>query len=395
MDGRASEEAGNAPRILAMAWAMGFVMWGLLLAVSALLPLIQEELALSFSLRALVFALPLLVLALAALPGGYLTDRYGIRRTAGVGSLVAVAGAGLRAVPGSAPLLLGAAAVFGLGLGLVIPNLPKLVSRWFRDGREGLATGLYSTGLIGGSAMGAAVTLPLAEVLASWRGALALWAALGAVVVGLWWALLPPDAAPRARPRRTGYGEVLRSPSLWVLAFLFAAANASYFFLVDAYPEFLFRAGLSREAASAQLSLLIAVGIPAIFLAPVLSDRLGRRRPFVWGPHLLLALLLFLLPRLPLGAVWAVSVLLGLAEMAIFALALLLPVDLFPPERVGRASGVVVSVAYVGAVLGPLGNGLLVDLTGSLGIALAAFATLSLVAAGVTLLLPEAGTGGL
>lgn len=34
--------------------------------------------------------------------------------------------------------------------------------------------------------------------------------------------------------------------------------------------------------------------------------------------------------------------------MAVFALALLLPVDLFPPGEVGRASGIAVSVAYVG-----------------------------------------------
>ncbi len=75
--------------------------------------------------------------------------------------------------------------------------------------------------------------------------------------------------------------------------------------------------------------------------------------------------------------------------MSIFALALLLPVDLFPPAEVGRASGVAVSVAYAGALLGPLGFGLLVDLTGALEASLAAFAALSLMTVAVTFLLPE------
>lgn len=371
---------------------MGFVMWALLLAVTALLPRIQEELGLSFALRSLVLSLPFVSLAAAALPGGYLADRRGIRWTVGIGGSVAVVGAGLRALPGPPGLLLAAAVLFGLGLGLVVPNLPKLVSRWFPGGRSGLATGVYSTGIIGGSVAGVAATLPLATALASWRGALALWALAGAVVVAFWWARVPPDDPTPAL--RGGFGPVLRRPALWVLAFLFAAGNASYFFLVDAYPAYLTARNFAPAAAAAQLALLIAVGIPAIFAAPVLSDRLGARRPFLWGPHLLIAALLLLLPWTPRDAVVLASVALGFAEMTIFALALLLPVDLFPPEEVGRASGVVLSVAYVGALLGPLGFGLIMDWMDSPALALQAFAVLSLVAAASAFLLPETGHRG-
>jgi cyanate permease len=377
---------------LALAWAMGFAMWGLLLAVTAVLPSIQGELGLSFTVRSLVLALPFLSIAIAAVPGGYLADRRGTRWTVTLGSVVAISGAALRAAPGTPALLLAASSVFGIGLGLVIPNLPKLVSTRFDPSRSGVATGVYSTGLIAGSAFGVYFTAPLAAALGSWRAALVVWAIGGAVVAFGWWAFLAPEP-PRPPQESVGYAGVLRRRSLWVLSFLFAAGNASYFFLVGGYPDYLQTRGMPEGAAVGQLSLLIAVGIPAIFLAPVLSERFGRRRPFLWGPHLAIAALLFALPAIPPDTVWLASVGLGFAEMGVFALALLLPVDLFPPEEVGRASGIAISVAYVGALLGPLALGLALDLTGSHGLALGMFGAVSLLAAGVTFALPETGAG--
>ena len=374
---------------LALAWAVGFAMWGLLLAINALLPTIQAELGLSFTIRSLVLGLPFLTMAAFAIPGGYLADRLGIHRTVSLGGAIACAGAGFRAVPGPPALLLVAASIFGIGLGIVIPNLPKLVGTQYGNNR-GLATGVYSTGLISGSVAGVYATGPIASGIGGWRAALLAWAVLGIVVVAGWTLLLRKDPVPAPGPR-LGYGPLLRRGELWLLAFLFASGNASYFFLVGAYPQILTVRGLPPDASTAQLALLIAVGVPAIFLAPVLSDRAQVRRPFVWGPHALIAALLLLLPTVPLAAIALVSVGLGFAEMAIFALALLLPVDIFPPDEVGRAGGVVVSVAYLGALLGPLGSGLAIDLLGTFEGAVIAFAVLSLVTALAVFVLPETG----
>jgi len=388
-----STPARDARRDLALAWAVGFTMWGLLLSIDPLLPAIQAELALTFTLRSLVLALPFLSMAIAAIPGGFLADRSGIRRSVTLGGAIATGGAALRAVPGGTVLLLTAAVVFGVGLGLVIPNLPKLVSTRYGRDRGGFATGVYSTGLITGSVAGVYATKPLADALGSWRWALLVWAVLGTSVMAAW-ALLVSPVDPRPRLSETGFRSLVRRRELWVLAFLFAAGNASYFFLVGNYPPYLTSRGLGLDAALGQLALLIAVGVPAIFLAPIMSDRLRARRPFLWGPHALIAALLFLIGRLPLAAIPPVSIGLGLAEMAIFALVLLLPVDLFSPEEVGRGSGIVVSFAYVGALVGPLAAGIAVDLSGSFEGVLEAFALLSVLAALATFALPETGARG-
>src|SRR5437764_640424 len=98
----------------------------------------------------------------------------------------------------------------------------------------GFATGVYSTGLIMGSVAGVYLTKPLADVLGSWRWALVIWAALGVCVVGAWTLWVSP-AHPSPRQSETGFRTLLRRRELWVLAFLFAAGNASYFFLVGNY----------------------------------------------------------------------------------------------------------------------------------------------------------------
>src|SRR5438552_14402491 len=302
-----STPARDARRDLALAWAVGFTMWGLLLSVDPLLPAIQDELALTFTLRSLVLALPFLSMAIAAIPGGLLADRSGIRRSVTLGGAIATGGAALRAIPGGTVLLLTAAVVFGVGLGLVIPNLPKLVSTRYGRDRGGFATGVYPTGLITGSVAGVYVTKPMADGLGSWRWALLVWAVLGACVVAAWTLWVAP-VPPFPRPSHTGFRSLVRRRELWVLAFLFAAGNASYFFLVGNYPPYLTSRGLGLDAALGQLALLIAVGVPAIFLAPIMSDRLRVRRPFLWGPHALIAALLLLIGRLPLAAIPAVSI---------------------------------------------------------------------------------------
>src|SRR5437762_1323293 len=312
-----STPARDARRDLALAWTVGFTMWGLLLSVDPLLPAIQDELALTFTLRSLVLALPFLSMAIAAIPGGFLADRSGIRRTVTLGGAIATGGAALRAVPGGTVLLLTAAVVFGVGLGLVIPNLPKLVSTRYGRDRGGFATGVYSTGLITGSVAGVYATKPLADALGSWRWALLVWAVLGTSVMAAS-ALLVSPVDPRPRLSETGFRSLVRRRELWVLAFLFAAGNASYFFLVGNYPPYLTSRGLG----------------------------------------------------------------------------LLLPVDLFSPEEVGRGSGIVVSFAYVGALVGPLAAGIAVDLSGSFEGVLEAFALLSVLAALATFALPETGARG-
>ncbi|KKK94175.1 hypothetical protein LCGC14_2685510, partial [marine sediment metagenome] len=54
--------------------------------------IIKEEFLLSHEQMGLLFSLPIIMLAALAIPGGLLADRIGIRKAAGIGAIVMVAG---------------------------------------------------------------------------------------------------------------------------------------------------------------------------------------------------------------------------------------------------------------------------------------------------------------
>ena len=92
------------------------------------LPLIHRDLALSEKAIGLLSALPVLLLGLAAVPGSLGVARLGARRACLLGlGIVASAGAA-RGIGPSAPMLYGMTFAMGVGVALMQPSLPTLVS---------------------------------------------------------------------------------------------------------------------------------------------------------------------------------------------------------------------------------------------------------------------------
>src|SRR5207248_124329 len=91
--------------------------------------------------------------------------------------LLWLAGAALRVtileVP---PLLLAMTVLMGLGIAVSQPSLPALVKQWCPD-RVGLATAVYSNGLLIGEIAAAALTVPLVLPLVggSWQRSFLIW----------------------------------------------------------------------------------------------------------------------------------------------------------------------------------------------------------------------------
>jgi CP family cyanate transporter-like MFS transporter len=89
--------------------------------------------------------------------------------------IVAVAGAA-RGIGPSALMLYGMTFAMGIGVALMQPTLPTLVSEWF-PGRTGFATAVYTNGLLLGEAVPSAMTIPLILPLVggSWGWNFAVW----------------------------------------------------------------------------------------------------------------------------------------------------------------------------------------------------------------------------
>ena len=82
----------------------------------------------------------------------------------------------------------------------------------------------------------------------------------------------------------------------------------------------------------------------------------------------------------------------GITVGGTFSMILALPLEMLPKESVGAASGMVLSIGYLGGIVGPWLAGRVVDSTGSLDVALVVLIAMALIWAVAGFLMPETGT---
>jgi cyanate permease len=147
--------------MLGCAWLLGFVMYASLLCVPPIGHIIKEDLFVSHAQIGLLFAIPVGVLVAIAIPSGFLADKFGTKKAVGFGVMIMAAGSLMRGTSTSFRMLLAFNCLYGVGFSFVYPNLPKLVCTWFPREKAGLATGIYSTGIVTGASLALAITLPV------------------------------------------------------------------------------------------------------------------------------------------------------------------------------------------------------------------------------------------
>jgi CP family cyanate transporter-like MFS transporter len=244
-----------------------------------------------------------------------------------------------------------------------------------------VATGLYTAALIGGAAVASAISAPLANTGAGWRGALLVWAA-PALLAAVAWSVLVRRPAGVGVPvegnvqqniqpgTRDGVREdgrvrptVTRSWVTWALAVFMGTQSLAYFAVLAWLPALLRDNGIDAQQAGLALSLFNLLGIATALVTPTLAGRMTDQRPLalsICGLWAIGAVGLLVDPGLYL--VW--SVLAGLAQGAAISLALaLIVLRARTPDVARQLSGTVQSVGYLIGAAGPFALGALRDAT--------------------------------
>jgi OFA family oxalate/formate antiporter-like MFS transporter len=225
---------------------------------------------------------------------GYLVDRFGPRlMVCGSGILVAIAWM-INAYADSLALLYLAAAIGGIGAGVIYGASVGNALKWFPD-RRGLAAGLTAAGFGAGSAL---TVVPIANMIASSGYEAAFWwfgIGQGVVVIIFSLFLRAPEAgevaipaAPAVLQSRRDYGpiEVLTTVPFWVMYVMFVMVGTGGLmataqlapiakdFKIDTIPVSIL--GLTLPALQFALSIdRVLNGITRPFFGWV-SDHIGR-----------------------------------------------------------------------------------------------------------------------
>ena len=329
-------------------------------------------------------ALPVVAFGVLGASAPALAGRVGVHRVTLLALVTVTAGLLARAVVDSVPLFLALSVLALAGMAVVNVLLPSLVKLHFPR-RIGLFTALYTTSLALGLTAASVLTVPLAQLLGSWRWGLGAWAAAAAVAAVPWLFLVRHDATPRPGARRISMREVARTRLGWAMALVFALQSAQAYTVFGWFAQLYRDAGFSPTTAGLLLGVITGVSIPLSLTVPILAGRAGDQTRLMLGlvacyPVGYLGLLLF-----PAEGAWLWALLIGVATSLFPVVLTLIGLRSRTPEGTAALSGFTQSVGYVVSAAGPFSIGLLYDATGGWTVPLLVLIGISVATAGLAM----------
>jgi len=377
---RSKERIGGSSyrRVILLFLTVSFISLMMLFSFTSILGGLKDELALSNTQFGLLLSAFSIAFAIAQIPGGILSDKYG-------GKIVSSAGLSVMAI---AALAFSFSSNFGVALflrclagftgGLILPSAVRLLSDWYPPKDRNIAMGIFGLG----QGLGFVVTYAIGSIVVGYSG----WR-IGSLFSGLLisfaavlaWIFLKDNAKPldvqRQPMRLAGEKNFKRTFSLFI------AVNFSGLSVVSGVLQFtpqllMLRFGFSTIAGGFVTSLVGITNILASYVGGLSSRRIGGDN-VILGSMLMCAMLpVFLGYSYSNMLVFVLITLLGFATMFYFG-------PLFAGvSRVGerhRATlfGVFNATSFGASAFSPLILGYILDSTHTYEFA---FASLSIIA---------------
>jgi MFS transporter, CP family, cyanate transporter len=329
------------------------------LAIPPVVPLLHTDLHLTETGIGWLSSLPPMLFAIAAVPGSLLIARFGLIPALLTGLLLNAVGSAARGATTDAGLLYASTIVMATGISIMQPTLPPLVRAWYPK-KIGFATAVYTTGLLIGEILAAALTIPFVLPLVgdSWRLSLVFWS-----VPVLLTALIVAICAPQiggshntAPPADRRWWPDWRQPLIWQLGLILGSVNATYFVANAFLPDYVIADG-RPDLVSIALTALNFGQLPAAFLMLGFAGRLVTQ-PFAYvvtGATSFVCLIGMVSSHGVWIVVWAG--LQGFTGALTLVLALALPSVFSAPDDVHRTSAGMFTISYSCAmVLSVLGG---------------------------------------
>jgi MFS family permease len=339
----------------------------------------KTEIGLVFS----AFAYPYLVFQII---GGWISDRFGARRTLIVCGLVWGGATVLTGLAGGLASMLAARILLGLGEGATFPAATTAMSRWVPKSKRGYAQGITHAGARIGNALAPAVIVFIMTAY-GWRESFYACAALSFTWLAIW--ALTFTEFPKDHPRVTAPELASLPPPATIAASVpwrhlfkrMAPVTIVYFcygwtlwlFLSWIPQYFLHSQNLDLKKSALFASCVFFAGVLGDTLGGIVTDRILKRTgnlrrarcsmvsvcmffsmlsliPLMFTHNGLLSLLLlsggFFFSEMTIGPMWAT------------------PMDI-APNHSGTASGIMNSGSALAAIISPVVSGFIIDRTGN------------------------------
>lgn len=379
-----SVDSAQAWVIVAAAFIVGFVVFGILYSFGVFFQPMAAEFGASGTATSALFSITGLIFYFAGPFTGHLGDRFGPRPMVVLGALILAAGLALTAAIDQ--LWVGYLTYgIGVGIGCACAYTPSLaiVGGWFARHRNA-ALGLAAAG----TGCGILVLPPLAASLITqfgWRFASIILGGICGLLLILAAPLVrPPPVTAAPQPRRLR--QIVRSRPFLLLYASWLCATTALFVPFVVLPAFARQHGVEPVAASALLSLIGAMSIFGRAGMGPLGQWIGTLRLFRIAVFLMAGSYLLWLSSTSYPGLLAFAAVLGLGYGIRIALMPAVLIEFFGLANLGALLGTFFTASGVAAVIGPLAAAAIVDITG--GFAWGIGFALALGALGFIVLLP-------
>ena len=318
--------------------------------------------------------------------GGWVSDRFGTRRTLIVCGLIWATATILTGLASGLISLLAARLLLGLGEGATFPAATAAMARWVARGKRGFAQGVtHAAARIGNAAAPGLIVAIMAAF--GWRASFFVCAAISFAWIGLW--MLTFTERPRDHPRITP--EELATLPVAVTAIVYvpwgrlfrrmAPVTMVYFcygwtlwlFLSWIPQYFLHSYNLDLARSALFASSVFFAGVLGDTLGGIATDRILRRTGDLGRARsamVALCMLASFLSMLPLMFTHDIHIsLVSLSAGFFFAEMTIGPMWAVPMDIAqdlsGTASGMMNTGSALAAIISPVVSGMVIDLTGN------------------------------
>ena len=383
-------------------WGMDLVNTFVFISIGVLIPIWREDLGMTPLQAGLMGSAGFMGFGLMALPASIWLTRYNPRLVTLLSALGMGAAALLHVIAPTVEVLLAARFCFVVLAVCRIQMQVIFIQQWFRARLYAVVNGLDFGNRSIGQMAGTMVTPVLVSLLGGWRQ-VHLVMAVAIVALSAVWLFAGRE---RRRTQAEGgpapqvgnpAGVLKRHKVLWLVAGCQMGAAVAFASFITFYPTYaLEKLNISLTAAGLLMAAFSMGGIVGSVFAGALSELIGRRKPFIWVPGLVLpAAYLALLMMDSFAPAFLLLFLAGMCAMAVPPILATIPLDMqLPPREVAVALGLVRTLFPIGATIGPLLVGLLQEITNSWFVGLCVVSPMALTLLIGGRFLPETGGRG-
>lgn len=281
--------------LLALATLTGTLVFGMPnLSLPVLFTEIAADLKLSLVQLGFIWGMTSFVAIFIGLLGGSLGDRFGTKRILLILCILSGLTGASRGLSTDYYSLLLTSFFWGLTLPGIPVNLHKVAGQWFPARQLGLANSIiamgFAVGMLLGSFLAASVLSPL---LGGWRNVLFVYGLI-AVVVGILWFIVHPNAKTADKkdlvPLRQGLRQVIKSKEVWIISLGAFGVTGCFLGLTGYLPSYLKTLGWHAATADRALASFFLCSVVGVVPLSLMADRLPSRRIFLMTVAVMMSL---------------------------------------------------------------------------------------------------------